>query len=695
MTLVQDMRMALLNWQVVFRAAIGVSVTAGLILAGCEAPSIPGVTGTTPAVETPVAAGAQAQPTVMDKTSTSQSRPTANVRTGTITESIKVLGRVISSQEADLYFKTTGRLRGLFVETGQKVTAGQPLAELETGDLVTRIGKARADLENAQIRLSQGQAREVIDDSAAEVQAVESAEIAVSSARLARERLRSGATEKDVRDAEAAVVSAQASLDKARLDLTAREADLVAKRTDLEYRKVGATEADLEKARSDIEVAKIKLSQASVGPRAEDIRSAELALERAKVRLAQVRDTPPVRTEDIANAELAIRMAEVSAERVRGETYLTMAQREAATRLAEIEVEKARNNLKKLQNQQVNPWDLRLAEQDVMAAENAVARSKVTAPFDQQAARLAVEVAQARLAQLEQGPSDQDLSPLMNQIDALSVAIESARVAVPSAQAAVRASQARLEAVKRGPTEFDLQDADNKIESATVALELARARLDLKRQTLEANRSVIGYDLQSLQLAVDRANLDLDQLQSNLDDARIIAPYDGKIVKTNGKPGDNVNAFNPVISISSPAQLLVRSEVNESDMAKLAVGQKAMISLDVFPGTILNGIVRDLPSTVVTQQGVVADKSTKLTVEWTRPGADIGMLARVQIIVQQKKDVLIIPTSAIRTVGKRRFVEYMDGSVKRSKNIEVGISTEQETEVLSGLEDGLVILAGT
>ncbi|NBT04481.1 MAG: HlyD family efflux transporter periplasmic adaptor subunit, partial [Proteobacteria bacterium] len=391
-------------------------------------------------------------------------------------------------------------------------------------------------------------------------------------------------------------------------------------------------------------------------------------------------DTPPVRTEDIANAELAVRMAEVTAERVRGENYLTMAQREAATRIAEIDVEKARNNLRKLQNQQVNPWDLRLAEQDVMAAENAVARSKVTAPFDQQAARLAVEVAQARLAQLEQGPSDQDLSPLMNQIDALSVAIESARVAVPSAQAAVRASQARLEAVKRGPTEFDLQDADNKIEAATVALELARARLDLKRQTLDANRSVIAYDLQSLQLAVDRAKLDLDQLQSNLDDARIIAPYDGKIVKTNGKPGDNVNAFNPVISISSPAQLLVRSEVNESDMAKLAVGQKAMISLDVFPGTILNGVVRDLP---------------RLTVEWTRPGADIGMLARVQIIVQQKKDVLIIPTAAIRTVGKRRFVEYMDGSVKRSKNIEVGISTEQETEVLSGLEDGLVILAGT
>jgi multidrug efflux pump subunit AcrA (membrane-fusion protein) len=129
-------------------------------------------------------------------------------------------------------------------------------------------------------------------------------------------------------------------------------------------------------------------------------------------------------------------------------------------------------------------------------------------------------------------------------------------------------------------------------------------------------------------------------------------------------------------------------------MAKLAVGQKALIALDVFPGTVMNATVRDLPSTIVTQQGVVADKSTKLVVEWSRPGADIGMLARVQIVVQQRQDVLIVPTAAIRTVGKRRFVEYMDGAVKRSRNVEIGISTEQDTEIVSGVEEGLAILAG-
>jgi multidrug resistance efflux pump len=443
-----------------------------------------------------------------------------------------------------------------------------------------------------------------------------------------------------------------------------------------------------------VDAAQVRVNQASAGPRAEDVRTTELALEKARVRLAQLRDTPPVREEDLANAELAVRSAEVAAERVRADATGTDAQREAAMRIADIDVEKSRNSLKKLRSQVVNPWDLRLAEQDVMAAENAVARAKAVTPYEQQAAKIALESAKLRLAQVVAGPTEQDLAPLQNQIDALVVAVDAAKVAVPSAQAAVQAAEARLEAVRRGPTEYDLRDADNRVEQATVAVELAKARLDAKRQALEASRTALSFDQKSLERTYERAKLDLDQLQSNYNDARIIAPYDGKIVKTNGKPGDNVNAFNPVVSISSPAQLLVRSEVNESDMAKLAVGQKALIALDVFPGTVMNATVRDLPSTIVTQQGVVADKSTKLVVEWSRPGADIGMLARVQIVVQQRQDVLIVPTAAIRTVGKRRFVEYMDGAVKRSRNVEIGISTEQDTEIVSGVEEGLAILAG-
>jgi multidrug efflux pump subunit AcrA (membrane-fusion protein) len=72
----------------------------------------------------------------------------------------------------------------------------------------------------------------------------------------------------------------------------------------------------------------------------------------------------------------------------------------------------------------------------------------------------------------------------------------------------------------------------------------------------------------------------------------------------------------------------------------------------------------------------------------------MGMLARVQVTLLVKPNVLMVPNGAVRTVGKRRFVEYMDGEIKRSRNVETGITTDQETEIVSGLEEGMVILAG-
>ena len=635
------------------------------------------------------------EPTIAARTSTSQSRPEAKVRRGTVQDSIKVIGRVISSQEADLYFRTTNRLRGIFVETGQEVKAGQVMAEQETGDLLTRIGKAKATVENAQINLDKAKTKGVIDDTQDEGSAYDVAVINLDQAQMQLEKLKGGALDSDVKSAEASVAQAVANLEKARLDLATKEAQLAAKQADFNYKISGPTPDALSAAQADVETKRIALQRAQTGARPEDIQAAEIKLEQARVKLTQLRDAPPVKPEDIAAAELAVRAAEIKLEQERANTSGTAAQREAAVRTAELNVESAKNKLTALQNQQVNQWDLRLAEQAVLAAENDLARLKAPNQFDIQTAKVAYDLSVAKLEALQRGPTEQELANLKTEINSLQLAVESARLAIPSSESAVTAAQAKLESVLRGATEFDIRDLQSKVEKAQLDVEKAKATLDIEKQKLTANRASTTYDLQSLEKEVAKAKLDLDQLQSNFDDARIIAPFDGKITKVNGKSGDNVQAFNPVISISSPANLLVNAQINESDMPKLAVGQRALISLDAFPGQTLNGTVLTLPSSVVTQQGVVADKNTKITVDWTRPGAQIGMNARVQIVVQKKDDVLLVPTQAIRTVGKRRFVEYMDGNVKRSRNIEIGISTDVETEVVSGLDEGMSILAGT
>jgi RND family efflux transporter MFP subunit len=629
------------------------------------------------------------------RTSAQQSRPEVQVRKGTITDSIKVLGRVVSSQEADLYFKTTGRLRGLFVETGQQVHAGDLLAELETGDLSTRLGKAQADVQNAQIKLEQVKAKAVIDTSGTDQQAVDKAQIDLDQAKLQLEKLRSGTLDADLKAAEASVIQARANVEKARSDLAAKQSDLAAKQADLAAKQAGATPADVAAAQAGVDAARIKLQQAQTGPRPEDVQAAQLAVEKARLKLAQLRDAPPVKPEDVANAQLAVQTAEVNLDAARADASGSPAQKDARVQNAQIALDKARNDLAKLQNTQSSPWDVRLAEQDVSKAENDLAKLTNPLPYDAQTAKAQLDAAQAKLDQLQRGPTDQDLASLNNQIASLQLTVQSAQASVPSAEAALAAAEANYQAKLAGPTEFDTRDAENKVALAQNALEQAKAKLGVTQATIAQSRASSDFDVQTQQKAVEKAQLDLQQLQSNLDDARIIAPYDGKITKVNGKSGDNINAFNPVISISSPAQLLVSAQVQEGDIPKLAVGERALITLDAFPGQILNGTVRDLPSSIVTQQGVVADKTTKMTVDWTRPGADIGMLTRVQIIVQKKDDVLIVPTSAVRTVGKRKFVEYYEGNVKRSRNIEVGISTDVDTEVVSGLDEGMTILAGT
>jgi multidrug efflux pump subunit AcrA (membrane-fusion protein) len=70
------------------------------------------------------------------------------------------------------------------------------------------------------------------------------------------------------------------------------------------------------------------------------------------------------------------------------------------------------------------------------------------------------------------------------------------------------------------------------------------------------------------------------------------------------------------------------------------------------------------------------------------------MPVRASIVVQRKENVLIVPTSAVKTVGRRTFVEYFDGTRRRSANVEVGIVTATEAEIVKGLQEGQVILAG-
>src|SRR4029450_5406538 len=130
---------------------------------------------------------------------------------------------------------------------------------------------------------------------------------------------------------------------------------------------------------------------------------------------------------------------------------------------------------------ETSAWDVRLAELDVQANETALAKLKSPQPYDAQAAKVAYDLAVAKLDQLQKGPTEADLNGLKAQIASLELAIESAKTAIPSAEAAVGAAQASLQAKQQGATDFDVKDAQYKVQKAQNDLETAVATIHRKQ----------------------------------------------------------------------------------------------------------------------------------------------------------------------------------------------------------------------
>jgi multidrug efflux pump subunit AcrA (membrane-fusion protein) len=206
----------------------------------------------------------------------------------------------------------------------------------------------------------------------------------------------------------------------------------------------------------------------------------------------------------------------------------------------------------------------------------------------------------------------------------------------------------------------------------------------------------------------------VDQDNAQLQQMEIVAPFDGVVVMAQGQPGDQVNAYTAVVSVANPNQLELAVSIPQTNLSQIAVGQKATIKMDIFPKAF-TGVVSALPSvnTAATSTsgsspgessssssssstpppGTAIDQSPRVMPQWPGPGAQIGELASVTIVIQKKSNVLLIPTSAVNTINGRTFVLLDDGGHQKPVDIQIGIQTDQETEVVSGLKEGQRVFA--
>jgi HlyD family secretion protein len=302
-------------------------------------------------------------------------------------------------------------------------------------------------------------------------------------------------------------------------------------------------------------------------------------------------------------------------------------------------------------------------------------------------AQTAVATAQAQLKQTARGP-------LASELQAAQMQVSQARALAAQASSELDLAgktQARTQALSKAgvvsKSEMDgssaaLAAAEAKSRSGSASIRLAEAQLLTLKSTPRK---------EDVELARDRlseARQALLVVRQQAAEATITAPFPGTITAVNVEVGQNVDALGLFTLVSD--SLEVRVDLDESNLADLSVGQKALLSAAAFPGQIFEGRLKEISPSVNKIRGTISVKLEPLVVPvWLKPGQTLN----VNLVTNQSALRLLIPASALRRSGERTVALVVQQDRAIEKILVTRPPTEKGVPVLAGLESSdLVVL---
>ena len=242
--------------------------------------------------------------------------------------------------------------------------------------------------------------------------------------------------------------------------------------------------------------------------------------------------------------------------------------------------------------------------------------------------------------------------------------------------------------------------------------------LDLRaaEQELQAVLERGVAELKVARLELDNARAQLKRIEDILDKATVTAPIAGVILRSKennpmaqptekeGKlvKGASMERGDLLVRIGDLEGLTVVSYVDEVDVTHIRQGQLARIVGDAFPGVVLHAVVERVSSEAVFSLSrnrlpsfeVVAVVESLTAAQ--RRLLRLGMSARVEVVVYEKKNALLVPVEAVRFAGEqpRLWIRDRESSEIREVEVIAGMTTVDSVEIIDGISPGDEILIG-
>jgi HlyD family secretion protein len=266
-------------------------------------------------------------------------------------------------------------------------------------------------------------------------------------------------------------------------------------------------------------------------------------------------------------------------------------------------------------------------------------------------------------------------------------------VVVPAKDAALKAFATYKYCAEYKPYEVDASNA--KLNLAKAQLQIDQTNLDL----LNKNNGLDPVALATAENNVAVAQAAFDVAENNLQNATLVAPYDGTILSIAGLEGDYVLANSVFITVADDTHPQVQFVMDESDLQKIALDETANVTFDAIENQTFEGTVTQVNPTLQTVsnyrtvQGLVQLNLDGIS---NPPNLFQGLTASVTLYQGKSTGTLLIPIAALRDLGNGQFGVF---TVEKDRSLQlkivtVGLKDSTNVEILSGLQQGETVTTG-
>jgi len=338
---------------------------------------------------------------------------------------------------------------------------------------------------------------------------------------------------------------------------------------------------------------------------------------------------------------------------------------------------------------------------------------------------VALEVAEAQLALTTKGPSDEEVAAAEAALESAKASLDDieagaswrdkqlSKLSIDQAKNSLWGAQGSRDAIKGQPFADGGQvtQAEAAVANAELAVEMAelqyaklfeepmegtlagaRAQIAQAESTLARLRSMPSDEETALAEAQFRqAQLGVDMARKRLDDVDLESPAAGTLVVWDLYVNDMLSPGAPLGTLLDDRHYYVELSIDETEIAQIRVGQRAHIVLDAYMDDPIEGKVIEIETVGVNMAGIVA-YGVKVELDATVLDLKPQMTASVDIVVDRREDVVLVPNRALRRDSKGKYVEVLKLAVPSKVYIETGVSSEAMTEVISGLEPGQEVI---